>query len=145
MRQEMTKFWDAVANANNLHLAPDRKPHQHPITQLLQTGRSSWRPTKSVKALKLTFCISYFALFNANYKLVQNVTNWEHTTIASENAKGLQLALVCSVPQSGLSTESKCGNGIYDIIHHTHIALFVPIPISCSLHCYQADWTMLQK
>jgi len=35
-------FWDAVASAgsyaNNLHLAPDRLPHQHLITQFF-TGR----------------------------------------------------------------------------------------------------------
>ena len=38
----MMGFWDAVASAgpyaNNLHLAPDRKPHQHLITQKF-TGR----------------------------------------------------------------------------------------------------------
>jgi len=37
MRQEMMEFWDAVASAepyaNNLHLAPDRQPHQQLITQ----------------------------------------------------------------------------------------------------------------
>jgi len=42
MRQEMMEFEDAVAsagpNANNLHLAPDRQPHQHLITELF-TGR----------------------------------------------------------------------------------------------------------
>jgi len=37
--------------ANNLHLAPDRQPHQHLITHFLQAGCSSWRPTNSVKAL----------------------------------------------------------------------------------------------
>ena len=48
--------WDAMASAgpyaNNLHLAPDRQPHQHLTTRFLQTGSSSWRPTSSVKALK---------------------------------------------------------------------------------------------
>jgi len=38
----MMAFWDAVASAgphaNNLHLAPARKPHQHLITQFLQAG-----------------------------------------------------------------------------------------------------------
>jgi len=38
--------------ANNLHLVPDRQPHQHPIAQFLQAGLSSCRPTNSVKALK---------------------------------------------------------------------------------------------
>ena len=38
--------------ANNLHLAPDRQPHQHLSTQCLQAGCSSWRPTNSVNALK---------------------------------------------------------------------------------------------
>jgi len=37
--------WDAVALAgpytNNLHLAPDRQPHQHLISQFLQAGCSS--------------------------------------------------------------------------------------------------------
>jgi len=36
----MMGFWDAVASAgpyaNNLHLAPDRQPHQHLITHFLQ-------------------------------------------------------------------------------------------------------------
>ena len=49
-------FWDAVASAgpyaNNLHLAPDRKLHQHFITQYLQAESSSWCPTNRVKALK---------------------------------------------------------------------------------------------
>jgi len=53
----MIGFWDAVASAGpyakNLHLAPDRKPHQHLITQFLQAGCSSWCPTNSVKALKV--------------------------------------------------------------------------------------------
>ena len=47
------EFWDAVASAgpyaNNMHLAPDRQPHQHLITQFLQTGCSSWCQTNSVK------------------------------------------------------------------------------------------------
>ena len=42
----MTVFWEAAASAgpyaNNLLLAPDRQPHQHPITQsviyLLEIG-----------------------------------------------------------------------------------------------------------
>ena len=42
-------FGDAVASAgpyaNNLHLAADRLPHQHLITQFLQAGCSSWCPT----------------------------------------------------------------------------------------------------
>jgi len=49
----MTGFWDAVASAgpyaNNLHLAPDRQTHL--ITQFLQAGYSSGRPSNSVKAL----------------------------------------------------------------------------------------------
>jgi len=52
----MLGFWDAVASAgpyaNDLHLDPERWPHQHLITQFLQTGCSSWRPTNSFKALK---------------------------------------------------------------------------------------------
>jgi len=45
----------AVASAGpyaSLHLAPHRQPHQHPITQFLQAGCPSCRPTNSVKALK---------------------------------------------------------------------------------------------
>ena len=46
-------FQDAVASAgpyaNNLHLAQDRQPHQHLITQLLQARCSSWCPTNIVK------------------------------------------------------------------------------------------------
>jgi len=42
----MMGFWNAVASAgphaNNLHLAPDRQPHQHLITQFLQAECSSW-------------------------------------------------------------------------------------------------------
>ena len=48
-----------------LHLAPDRKPRQHLMTQFLQAGCSSWRKSNSVKALnavpngisKATSCI----------------------------------------------------------------------------------------
>ena len=47
-------FWDAVASAgpytNNLHLAPDRQPHQHLITHILQAWCSSWCPPNTVKA-----------------------------------------------------------------------------------------------
>jgi len=43
--EEMMGFGEAVASAvpyaSNLHLAPDRQPHQHLITQCLQAGRSS--------------------------------------------------------------------------------------------------------
>jgi len=49
-------FCDAVASAgpyaNNLHLAPDRYPRQHLITQFLQARCCSWRLTNSIKALK---------------------------------------------------------------------------------------------
>ena len=46
-------FWDGsgISWTNNLHLTPDRQPHQHLITHFLQAGCSSWRPTNSVKAL----------------------------------------------------------------------------------------------
>jgi len=37
MRQEMMRLWGVVASAgpyaNNLQLAPDRQPNQHPISQ----------------------------------------------------------------------------------------------------------------
>ena len=36
----------------NLHIAPYRQPHQHPITQFLQAGCLSRRPNNSVEALK---------------------------------------------------------------------------------------------
>jgi len=46
----------AVASAGpyaNMHLTPDRKPYQHPTTQVfLQAGCPSCHPTNSVKALK---------------------------------------------------------------------------------------------
>ena len=46
---EIMGFWNAVALAgrcaNNVHLAPDRQPHQ-------QAGCSSWRVTNSVKAMR---------------------------------------------------------------------------------------------
>jgi len=54
MRQEMIGFWDAVVSAgpyaNNLHLAPDRQSHQHPITHFF------YRPDAlpDAKALKAT-------------------------------------------------------------------------------------------
>ena len=38
--------------SNNLHLAPNRQPHQHLITQFLHAGCSSRCPSNSVKALK---------------------------------------------------------------------------------------------
>jgi len=49
-------FWDAVASAGpyakNLHLTPDKQPHQHLIAQFLQIGCSFWCQTDSDKALK---------------------------------------------------------------------------------------------
>jgi len=38
--------------ANHLHLAPDRQPHQHLITQFLLARCSSWHPANSVKVRK---------------------------------------------------------------------------------------------
>jgi len=55
MRQEMIGFRGEVASAGpyaSLHLTPDRQPHQLLISQFLQAGYSSWRPTNIVKALK---------------------------------------------------------------------------------------------
>ena len=37
-----------------VHLAPDRLPHQHPTTQFLQAGCASCRPTNNLNALKAT-------------------------------------------------------------------------------------------
>jgi len=37
-----------------VHLAPDRLPHQHPTTQFLQAGCPSCRPTNNLNALKAT-------------------------------------------------------------------------------------------
>ena len=57
----------AVASAGpyaSLHLAPDRKPHQHPTTLFLQAGWPSCRPTNSVNALKVKVkskAIGYFS------------------------------------------------------------------------------------
>ena len=48
-------FWDGSGiswTTHNLHFAPDSQPHQHLISQFLQTGCSSWRPTNSVKAME---------------------------------------------------------------------------------------------
>jgi len=77
MRQEIMGFWDAVASAgpyaNNVHLAPDRQPHQHPNVQFLQAGCSSWRPTNRVsviKALKATLPISVKYSVKLDKKLV---------------------------------------------------------------------------
>jgi len=39
--------------ADNLHLASDREPHQHLITQCLQSGCYSWHSANHVKALKV--------------------------------------------------------------------------------------------
>jgi len=69
MRQEMMRFWDAAASAgpyaNNLHLAPERQPHQHLIAQFLQarlinpttlveclTDFTGGHPTNNINALK---------------------------------------------------------------------------------------------
>jgi len=45
MNQEIMGFgmqWhQLVYFASNLHLTPDRQPHQHPITQFLRAGSSS--------------------------------------------------------------------------------------------------------
>jgi len=41
----MMELWDAVTSyANNLHLVPDRQPHQQRITQFLQAGCSYPQP-----------------------------------------------------------------------------------------------------
>jgi len=58
MRQEMTGFWDVAASAgpyaNNLHLGPDTRPQQHPITHFYRPDALPGRPTNTVKALKAT-------------------------------------------------------------------------------------------
>jgi len=52
--------------ANCLHLAPDRYPHQHLVTQFLQTRCSSWCPTNSVKALKAIRIVFFACLFQCH-------------------------------------------------------------------------------
>ena len=56
MRQEIIGFWEAVVPArpyaDNLHLAPDRKPHQQLITQLF-TGWMFFLTPNCVKAKAL--------------------------------------------------------------------------------------------
>ena len=58
-------------HAKTLHIALDRLPHRHPITQFLQAGCSSWRPANSMKALKVPLnwfhcppCIDWNWLFS---------------------------------------------------------------------------------
>ena len=58
MGQEMMGFWDGVApagpHANNLHLAPDRQPHQHLSHHSVFTGRVLFLTPNSVKAALYT-------------------------------------------------------------------------------------------
>ena len=61
--------------ANTLHLAPDRKPHQHLITQFLQARCSFRSPTNSVKALKADVSLNT----NSRYSLYFTMGFWEHT------------------------------------------------------------------
>jgi len=80
MRQEMRGFWDAVASAgpyaNNLHLASDRQPHQHLITEFLQAGCTSGRPINGVEALKAN---------HTELKYKQNQKHQQLTVVKSTN------------------------------------------------------------
>jgi len=63
MRQEMMGFGMAVASAgqyaNNLHLAPDREPHQHVIAQVF-TGRMHFAtPNQQRQSTEGTTIASY--------------------------------------------------------------------------------------
>ena len=44
--------WCQMDRMQTIHLAADRQPHQHLITQFLQARCSSWHPTNIIKALK---------------------------------------------------------------------------------------------
>jgi len=84
MMQEM--MGKAVASAgpyaNNLHLGPDRQPHQHLITKFLQARCSSWCPTNNVKALKALE-------MNSNiFSLIRTALN--------AFSKGMQIVKLCS-------------------------------------------------
>jgi len=78
----MTGFWDgsgirwswAGPYANNLHLAPDRQPHQHLITQFLQAGCSSRRTTNSVKALTALVSKQYTSKKPFTHRLLSGST-----------------------------------------------------------------------
>jgi len=54
---EIMRFWDTVASAgryaNNMHLSPDRQPHQHLITQFFTDRMLFLMPNHCVKALKV--------------------------------------------------------------------------------------------
>ena len=80
------QFWDAVASAGpyakSLLLASDRWPNQHLITQCLQGGYSSLRPTNSVKGsngksirmdLHHHIEVFYFVRSAVSYRLSANV------------------------------------------------------------------------
>jgi len=100
-------FRDAVASAgpagpyaNNLHLAPDWLPHQHLITQFLQAGCSSWRPTNSVKALKAPGNNSKRKMF--------------FITLATSSDSVMHWSVVC------LSVSQSVPLGIYSVTHQGH-------------------------
>ena len=68
--------WVAVASAGpyaSRHLAPDRRPRQHPTTQFLQAGCASCHPTNSVKALKVFWSYHRKAVFPLL------LTHWLHS------------------------------------------------------------------
>ena len=67
----MMGLWDAVTSyACNLHLVPDRQPHQHRITQFLQAGCSypqGWLVGVEFNAPLDTVWVISEAVFTANH------------------------------------------------------------------------------
>jgi len=72
MRQEVMGFWDAVPSAgpyaNNMHLTPDRQPHQHLITQFF-TGQMPFL-TLNLQCRSTEGCKSSRGLMFKNFKLI---------------------------------------------------------------------------
>jgi len=80
------RFWDAVASAgphaNNLHLAPDRQPHQYLSHQSMFTGRMLFLlfPTNGVKALKADSQLQRMSRVSQSYSEggSSNAVNWQN-------------------------------------------------------------------
>jgi len=98
--------------ANNLHLAPDRWPHQHLIAQFLQAICCSWRPTNSIKALKaitIKWIIKQIKLENLHAKLKQIInSNFNSQSYGKTHAVQQVISTEISCPTVEMFLQLKC-------------------------------------
>ena len=120
-------------HANHLHLAPDRQPCQHLITQFLQAGCSSWCSTNIFKALKATEWWSVGLLTTASSLKDVNIT--QHTVaIYPQSLAGCKPKPTVNCKNSSRVCVSLCTTVIHNTAQNSYdnISSYPPDNHHCS-------------